>query len=78
MPTKFPRRACILCKKKHVAWKMPSAANETGTKRICLCWNCARSYYDKLTSLHIEQAPDKKFLLSQAFKIPKKPKQEKF
>jgi len=77
MPTKLPRRACILCKTKHVSWKMPSASNEEGTKRIFLCWNCARRYYEKLLMLHIDNPTNKKFLLSMAFKIPKKPKQEK-
>jgi len=57
---------------------MPSAANETGTKRIFLCWDCARRYFEKLLTLRIQDPPDKKALLSQAFKIPKKVKQEKF
>jgi hypothetical protein len=78
MPTKYKRRMCPLCKVKHVAYKMPSLSNETGTRRIFICWECARRYYEKLTALNIMQEPDKKFLLSKAFKIPGKRKQEIF
>jgi len=78
MPTKFPHRACILCKTMHVSWKIPSEGNEEGTKRIFLCWNCARQYFEKLINLRIDQDPDKKYLLMEAFKIAKKVKQEQF
>lgn len=78
MATKFKRRMCPLCKVKHVAYKMPSLSDEAGIKRIFICWECARRYYVKLTEINIMQEPDKKFLLSRAFRIPSKKKQETF
>lgn len=57
---------------------MPSCANEQGKNRIFLCWSCAQGLYAKLTHLKIVNPPDKKYLLSQAFRIASKPKQETF
>ena len=57
---------------------MPSASNEFGENRIFLCWNCARLYFEKLITLNITEKPDKKVLISKAFRIASKQKQEKW
>lgn len=76
MPTKFPRRRCILCSCRHVSWKMPSLANAFGENRIFVCWSCAALVHAKLDTFDLSKPPNKHQLLSRAFKIPAKKKQE--
>lgn len=66
MDTKYPRKYYINCKKKAVAYKMPSLINVSSGTRIHICWECCQDLYKKLILLQIENEPDKKLLLRYA------------
>lgn len=69
MPTNYPRRTCICCGVKSVAWKSPTATNPTGTKKIYFCWECAEKFYYELRDVNITHPPVKKFLIYRAWDL---------
>ena len=75
MATKFIRKYCFLCNRKHVAYKMPSFVRVLAPKRIYLCWSCCAIVKEKLQQFDFSLPPDKIALLAKAtFYIPEKKK----
>lgn len=60
MPTQFPRRKCLRCQCKQVAWKMTSIADMLGKKVAFLCWDCSRDLRDSLNALPLDSPVSKK------------------
>jgi hypothetical protein len=63
MAAKYPRRCCSVCGRKQVGWKLIPLRSAEGTMKVYLCFPCANNAAALFRAAHIQEAPDKKYML---------------